>query len=77
MMFPLMLRQLAAKRHFGNILATYFMDNDEAAETRQKARLCRWVSRLRESRFRYVGVFAALLRLRQRGACGVESPIAR
>ena len=56
MMFPLMLRQLAANRHFGNILATYFMDNDEAADTRQKARLSRWA-------FRFVGRIA-----RQRGA---------
>jgi len=45
MMFPFMLRQLAAKRHFGNILATYFMDNGKAPETRQKARLRGWAFR--------------------------------
>ena len=69
-MFPLMLRQLAANRHFGNILATYFMDNDEAADRRQKARLRRWVSRLRGllrgGGTRAAEACAALLRLRRR-----------
>ena len=70
-MFPFMLRQLAANRHFGNILATYFMDNDEAADMRQKARLSRWAFRLAERIARQRGVGgsgarAALPRLRRR-----------
>lgn len=36
-MFSSMLRQLAAKRHFGNILATYFVDSWQARYSPQKA----------------------------------------